>query len=460
MKTCKKCKKKVANKSKICKYCGADVSKAVIIKTDNVKKSANDTKKKKDINNKVKKEEPSVNKKVVEETKKVDLEKKDNKKAVFNASVSTIKNKGSLVSKKFISFCKKSSVYIKDKSIKVYKFSKKHGIRFAKSSKKNFIKFKKKSLELGSALKNGIFNVFGGLKKNIKSFKNFIGKTFVKFKKKAILLNESSKNRRLEINEKRNINKVKRQEVKAVKQEKHNEKKKVKFEKKEERKFDKIEHKVNKIRKKREKGRKLGKTHNKYVKPAIIIVIIFLFLGMFVILGLDVYHYFSGDHSIAQVSQKATRDKVFGMNDVISYNDVDYKIVKVETSNGNAYKSPKEGNQFLIVTVYIKNNSSKKMPYSYENWTMSNSKGEENKRIFTSINVNDALYSGKLVIGGIKTGSMVFEQPINDSKLKMNYYDLTKDENGNDVLDNSKRRFSVSIKVPNGKKLDGNNAKS
>ena len=200
--------------------------------------------------------------------------------------------------------------------------------------------------------------------------------------------------------------------------------------------------------------------HNKYVKPAIIIVIIFLFLGMFVILGLDVYHYFSGDHSIAQVSQKATRDKVFGMNDVISYNDVDYKIVKVETSNGNAYKSPKEGNQFLIVTVYIKNNSSKKMPYSYENWTMSNSKGEENKRIFTSINVNDALYSGKLVIGGIKTGSMVFEQPINDSKLKMNYYDLTKDENGNDVLDNSKRRFSVSIKVPNGKKLDGNNAKS
>ena len=42
----------------------------------------------------------------------------------------------------------------------------------------------------------------------------------------------------------------------------------------------------------------------------------------------------------------------------------------------------------------------------------------------------------------------------------MNYYDLTKDENGNDVLDNSKRRFSVSIKVPNGKKLDGNNAKS
>ena len=34
MKACKKCKKHVANKAKICKYCGNDVSKAKIIKTE------------------------------------------------------------------------------------------------------------------------------------------------------------------------------------------------------------------------------------------------------------------------------------------------------------------------------------------------------------------------------------------------------------------------------------------
>ena len=33
MKVCKKCKKHVVNKAKICKYCGADVSKCKIIKT-------------------------------------------------------------------------------------------------------------------------------------------------------------------------------------------------------------------------------------------------------------------------------------------------------------------------------------------------------------------------------------------------------------------------------------------
>ena len=136
------------------------------------------------------------------------------------------------------------------------------------------------------------------------------------------------------------------------------------------------------------------------------------------------------------------------MNDVITYNNVDYKIVKIETSKGNNYKTPKAGHQFLIVTIYIKNNSKEKAAYSYENWTMSNSKGEEKKRIFTSINVDTALYSGELVVGGIKTGSMVFEQPVNDQKLKMNYYELKKDKDGNEVMDQSKRVFSISVKSP------------
>ena len=148
------------------------------------------------------------------------------------------------------------------------------------------------------------------------------------------------------------------------------------------------------------------------------------------------------------VGEKATNDKIFGMGDLITYNGVDYKVVKVETSEGNNYKSPKEGNQFLIVTVYMKNNTGEKVEYSYKNWTMSNSKGEEEKRIFTSINVDTALYSGDLVIGGIKTGSMVFEQPINDPKLRMNFYELKKDVNGEYVINKDKKIFSVSIKVP------------
>lgn len=185
-----------------------------------------------------------------------------------------------------------------------------------------------------------------------------------------------------------------------------------------------------------------------------------LAIGCFIVLGfgsyfaIDVYKNFTNAENIVVVGEKATTEKIFGMGDLISYNGVDYKIMKVETSEGNNYKSPKEGNQFLIVTVYMKNNSPDKIQYNYKNWTMSNSSGAEEKRIFTSINVDTALYSGDLVIGGIKTGSMVFEQPIKDPKLRMNFYELKKDQNGEEVIDKDKRIFSVSIKVP--EKTDNN----
>ena len=185
-----------------------------------------------------------------------------------------------------------------------------------------------------------------------------------------------------------------------------------------------------------------------------------LAIGCLVVLGfgsyfaIDVYKNFTNAENIVVVGEKATTEKIFGMGDLISYNGVDYKVMKVETSEGNNYKSPKEGNQFLIVTVYMKNNSPDKIQYNYKNWTMSNSSGAEEKRIFTSINVDTALYSGDLVIGGIKTGSMVFEQPIKDPKLRMNFYELKKDQYGEEVIDKDKRIFSVSIKVP--EKTDNN----
>ena len=226
------------------------------------------------------------------------------------------------------------------------------------------------------------------------------------------------------------------------------------------------EGKVRKIKKQKEAKQEIKKVEtmkssrkNKSLKFAFFTISILSITSGIYLVSLDIYHDLNGNTKKVVVTEKATREKVFDMNDIITYNSIDYKVVKIETSKGNNYKSPKAGHQFLIVTVYIKNNTGKKVPYSYENWTMSNSKGEEKKRIFSSINVDTALYSGELVIGGIKTGSMVFEQPINDPKLKMNFYELKKDEDGNEVIDEAKRIFSISVKVPN-KKNKENNDKS
>ena len=91
---------------------------------------------------------------------------------------------------------------------------------------------------------------------------------------------------------------------------------------------------------------------------------------------------------------------------------------------------------------------------------MSNSKDEETQRIFTSINVENALYSGYLEADSIKRGSVVFEVPKRDKKLRLNYYNIKHDKNGLEYIDKSQRIFSVSIKIPSdGLTINNNNKK-
>lgn len=472
MKACKKCKKQVANKAKICKYCGADVTKSKIIKKPSntpAKKTKTNAKNKTTINKKVVNEKPIVvdkkipNKKtdIIEKEKKTNVNKKDE----IKKNLKTVLDKVNFIEKNKKKTKTKSKTKTKTKS-KVKPKSKKSKKKTDLKSKINTnnlldVLNKTKNICVNAFKKSVIFlvSVFAGILYGIsyaidfvlKSLDNFvdflikvfaiigkfIAKSFVSLKSKLSVL----------FTEKKVKNRIKKRNAKIAK-------------------VNNIARKEEKLKK--EEGVKRLKElkepdvkERRMLKPILITAFVLGFIGGFSLLGLDVYRYFSdsGD-GIATVSQKATRDKIFTMKDVISYNDVDYRVMKVETSMGNSYKAPKEGNQFLIVTVYIKNNGSKKAPYSYENWTMSNSKGEEKKRFFSSINVDDALYSGQLVIGGIKTGSMVFEQPINDSKLRMNYYELKVDENGNEVLDQAKRVFSVSIKVPETKKDTDTEAKA
>lgn len=347
MKVCKKCKKHVANKMRICKYCGADVSKAKIIKE--VPKPTNKT--------------PIIEKKEVIEQPKIEV-------IITEESKTKLKNK------------------------KTEKKDKKKDKIKQKTNKKNK---KEKNLKIKTKKTKEKKNK----NQKPKNKKNILSKVLIPFKLLKKLLNKI---------------------VGLIK---------------------KIIKKIKSICK-----RIKQKLKRKYLKRIIIIILVLTVLGVGSYYGIDIYKKHTTNKNTIEEGEKATNKKIFAIGDLITYKGVDYKVVKVETSEGNSYKQPKEGNQFLIVTVYIKNNTSDKIKYSYENWTMLNSKEENKKRIFTSINVDTALYSGDLVIGGIKTGSMVFEQPINDPKLILNFYELTKDKNGEDIINEDKKIFSVSIKVP------------
>lgn len=395
MKVCKKCKKHVANKMKICKYCGADVSKAKIIKTSTKNSAINNSK------TKLKTNTNTMN------------NSKTNPKTNVETNSLKVKNENNNIKKQ-------------ENVNKSLELKNKENINANKKEKKDSLKGKNKSLKFNKISDNKKTKK----KKDVKESK--LKNKFIQFKSKVKTLF---------------IRNNKSDKVK-VKNNKFSEK--ISF----------LKNKIKLFFVKCSKfvtSRKAFNTKLSY-KTLLIVAVCLFVLGFSICFGIDIYKDVTNAENTVVAGEKATTEKVFGMGDLITYNGIDYKVLKVETSEGNSYKAPKEGNQFLIVTIYMKNNTGEKVSYSYKNWTMSNSLGEEEKRIFTSVNVDTALYSGNLVIGGIKTGSMVFEQPIKDPKLRMNFYELKKDKNGEEVVDTSNKIFSVSIKVPEEVSPDGENA--
>lgn len=303
MKVCKKCKKKVANKSKLCRYCGADVSKCKIIKN------------------------------------------------------SSSKSKKSNVNKKQDNVIKQSSNKIEKKEI------------------------------------------------------NFNEITDLKVSKVKQSLEKDN-----------NIDVVKKERKINIK-------------------FDFFKNKKNKV-----KDKKKSKRFNGVVKFSICLGILsFLIIGSYVVVGVFNLSYVVQKKEVI-VKEDATGDKVFAMGDIITYNGVDYRVDSATVSKENGYKKPDDGNQFLIVTVSIFNNTDNEVDYSYKNWIMSNSTNDDVKSIFSSINTGTALYTGKLK-HGVKTGTMVFEQPIKDKKLRISFYELKENKDGISEIDKEKKIFTVSIKI-------------
>lgn len=304
MKVCKKCKKQVANKTKICKYCGADVSKAKIIKKEQPAKKTKVVEKQE-----IKKIEEVI------EVKKIEIEKKEEKQKVT----------------------KKAKEAPKLKKEKIQK-------------------------ETSSILKTKI------------------------------------------------IDKIKNKKIKNILI-----------------KFDKVN------------------------KKKLIIITIVLVIFLSITISIIKLYCFVNNTANTVIPNKENQKTVFSMKDKITYKDVDYKIIKVETSNGTKLKRPKKGNEFVIVTLKIENRSDTKVKYSYQNWKMTNSLDEEKSRIFAPVNATTALYTGNLVIGGTKTGSMVFEQPQGDDKLRLNFYEIeepkeeTKEENNDKELSEEKEEKQKPI---------------
>lgn len=96
-------------------------------------------------------------------------------------------------------------------------------------------------------------------------------------------------------------------------------------------------------------------------------------------------------------------------------------VNSIEKSNGSEWDKPKDGYEFVIVNVTIKNGGSSEVSYNPYDFKMQNSKGQITDQAFTIIDTDTSLSSGDLAAGGEVSGTIAFEQPTGDEALVLRY---------------------------------------
>lgn len=122
----------------------------------------------------------------------------------------------------------------------------------------------------------------------------------------------------------------------------------------------------------------------------------------------------------AEVKKEEPKE-FYAVNEEVKLDDAIIKVTNVEKSNGSDFDKPKDGMEYIVVTVQVKNGGDSEIPYNPFDFSMQNSKGQITEQAFTTINSDSQLNSGNLAAGGEVSGTIAFEQPKDDSALILKY---------------------------------------
>ena len=131
----------------------------------------------------------------------------------------------------------------------------------------------------------------------------------------------------------------------------------------------------------------------------------------------------SNGSSQTQKGESKKEEKTeFNVGDIIAFDGKELTVEKVERNwnSGNAYLKPKDGKEYVRVSVKIENKSETEMNYNVFEFKAEDSNGAAERFDFQTYSLPDSLGSGNLVKGGKKSGSMIFEVPAGSS-LKLHY---------------------------------------
>ena len=130
----------------------------------------------------------------------------------------------------------------------------------------------------------------------------------------------------------------------------------------------------------------------------------------------------SSETSSSQDSKNQESTNEFKVGDIISFDDKEVTVTNVARNynTGNEFSKPKDGKEFVKVTVEIKNKSKSDISYNTFDFKIKTDNGVLESTSW-SASPDDSLGSGKLAENGKIKGSMVFEVPKGDKKLSLRY---------------------------------------
>ena len=130
----------------------------------------------------------------------------------------------------------------------------------------------------------------------------------------------------------------------------------------------------------------------------------------------------NGSSQIQNKESKKEEKTEFKVGDIIAFDGKELTVEKFERNwkSEKAYIKPKDGKEYVKVSVKIENKSKTEMNYNVFEFKAEDSNGAAENANMQTYSLPDSLGSGNLVKGGKKSGSMIFEVPTGSS-LKLHY---------------------------------------
>ncbi len=122
----------------------------------------------------------------------------------------------------------------------------------------------------------------------------------------------------------------------------------------------------------------------------------------------------------------ATEKTEFNVGEAITTDNRTLTVNSVERnySTGNQFAQPESGNEFVVVSVTIVNNSKDSMSYNSFDFKLQDSSGVQKTESFMALS-DGKLNSGSLAAGGKVTGKLAYEVPAGDAGLKLLFSNIS-----------------------------------